>query len=126
MAIISAVVKNLSVTGTGDQQTLTGGGAIFQVRGDTFINKFPGKAYAITSMFFCNRSNQAVNINIYLVPEGRNPSSFTIMIKELALNNGDTFSFDTEKIILGEYDALWASCDVDGAVNVFLSVVQVQ
>lgn len=130
MAIIQSLVPVLSITEqtTGNAENPpTGGTALFQVNTPPFTApNFPGKAYAITSMFFCNRDTQPALLTIYLVPKGKNPSSTNVCIKELAINVGDTFAFDSEKIILGEQDAIWATADRSSAINAFLSVVQVQ
>lgn len=129
MALVTGLVPVLSVTEAsgGNAGSVQGGTALFQVNTPPFTApNFPGKAYAITSMFFCNRDTQPALLTIYLVEKGRNPSSTNVCIKELAINVGDTFAFDSEKIILGEQDAIWASADRASAINAFLSVVQVQ
>lgn len=130
MALVSSIVPVLSITepvNSGETSTASGGTALFAVNTPPFVSpNFPGKAYAITSMFFCNRDTEPATLTIYLVMKGRNPSQTNIAIKELTINVGDTFSFDTEKIILGEEDSIWASADRTNAINAFLSVVQVQ
>ena len=120
MALVTALVPVLSVTEATvtTPGTVAGGTALFQVNTPPFTApNFPGKAYAITSMFFCNRDTQPALLTIYLVEKGRNPSSTNVCIKELAINVGDTFAFDSEKIILGELDAIWASADRPSAIT---------
>ena len=121
MAIIAKQVPTF--TAPEDDTTTTSASPMFIVNQSL---ELPGKAYAITSMFFCNRATDVAFLTIYLVPKNKNPSQLNITIKQLAINTGDTFSFDTEKIILGEGDSIWASADRNNALNAFLSVVQVQ
>lgn len=100
---------------------------IFKVGVSPYVApEWPGTAYAITSMFFCNRGNTPANLTVFLVPKDKAfPSTTTAIIQNLNIANGDTFSFDTEKIILGEEDAVWASSDQPAAINAILSVVRV-
>jgi hypothetical protein len=122
MAIIAKQVTQFTAPDD-DTQATTTASPLFIVNQSI---DFPGKAYAITSMFFCNRANEPAFLTIYLVPKNKNPSALNITLKQLSINTGDTFSFDTEKIILGEGDSIWASADRNNAINAFLSVVQVQ
>ena len=45
---------------------------------------WPGTAYAITSMFFCNRGQTPANLTVFLVPKDKQyPDSTTTIIKDL-------------------------------------------
>lgn len=128
--LVSSIVPVLTISDPdpGDAGSAPSGGqAIFKVGVTPFVSPdWPGTAYAITSMFFCNRGNIPSNLTVYLVPKASAyPSTFTVIIKDLNIPPGDTFAFDSEKIILGVEDAVWASCDQAASINAVLSVVRV-
>jgi hypothetical protein len=128
--LVSSIVPVLAVTNPdpGDiAGAPSGGQPIFKVGVSPFISPdWPGTAYAITSMFFCNRGNIPSNLTLYLVPKASAyPSTFTVIIKDLNIPPGDTFAFESEKIILGVEDSIWASCDQPASINAVLSVVRV-
>lgn len=73
------------------------------------------KRYAITTVMVCNSYDPgAVNadaqyctFDMYLVPDGSTISPETTgIIRRLTIPAGETFTFDSEKIILEEYDRL--------------------
>lgn len=105
MALLSATVTNIPTK-------------VFEVNDVGFRVKYPGSSYAITSAFFCNVSSDPTTVNVYLVPDGSTPTSGNIIFKSLNISGNDTFALDTEKIILGDGDAVWAS-----ATNTNLSIV---
>lgn len=79
---------------------------------------------AITTLFFCNTSDiNDTSLNIFLVPNGDAVSSSTQIIKSLKLPATETFIMDTEKLILGNGDAIWANAN-DGLI-VTASVISV-
>jgi len=128
--LVSGIVPQLvvQVDGNGDPIAPTGAATpLFKVGVSPFVApEWPGTAYAITSMFFCNRGQAPAKLTVFLVPKDKAyPSSTTAIIQSLNIANGDTFSFDTEKIILGAEDAVWASSDQSAAINAILSVVRV-
>lgn len=67
-----------------------------------------GKTYAITTILVCNNSSQyACSFDMHIVPNGDPVSDpVTRMINSLELAAAETFTFDTEKIILGEGDKI--------------------
>jgi len=67
-----------------------------------------GKTWAITNILVCNQDlvNTFV-FDIHLVPNGDPISnSVTRVINNLSLGATETFSFDTEKIVLEEGDSI--------------------
>jgi hypothetical protein len=127
MALLTSVVPVLTSVSDGAGGTIIGGAQspIFKVNVLPFSLTFPGTAYAITAMFFCNRSTDPVNLTIYMVPKLDSPSLSNIIIQEMNISPGDTFAFDTEKIILADNDAIWCSCDKASSLNAVLSIVRV-
>lgn len=71
----------------------------------------PGKSYAITNIMVCNTDSNsddaAGSFDMHLVPNSTALASTTNMvIKALELPKGETFTFDSEKIVLEEGDKL--------------------
>ena len=78
-----------------------------------------GKNYAITCIFICNSSWQHnANFDMHLIPTGTAiDDEVTRMINDLQLAPRETFTLDTEKIILGSGDRMMAqAADSSGQV----------
>jgi len=75
----------------------------------------PGKSYAITNILVCNTYNPTAgdadlhqaSFDLHLIPnlQGLN-NQVTAVIRELNLPAGETFTFDTERIVLEDGDEL--------------------
>ena len=67
-----------------------------------------GKSYAITNILVCNNGTSGTaDFDMHLVPQGDPTSNFdTRVINNLTLPFGETFTFDNEKIVLGEGDKI--------------------
>lgn len=68
-----------------------------------------GKRYAITNIMVCNTyspsgvtpENEGASFDLHLIPNGDSLSnSVTCVVRELELPAGETFTFDSEKIVL--------------------------
>ena len=66
-----------------------------------------GKSYAITNILVCNTGTAAATFDMHLIPSGdpRN-DKITQVINGLTLPGGETFSFDSERIVLEAGDAI--------------------
>jgi len=84
-----------------------------------------GQQYAITSMFFCNTTNSDSILQVYLVPGNGSATNENKIIHNLLIGPGDTFTFDTEKIILDSKDSVNAKADPAGSLSATLSYVRV-
>ena len=84
-----------------------------------------GQQYAITSMFFCNTTSTDSILQVHLVPDGGTFRNDNKIIHNLTINPGDTFTFDTEKIILDSGDSIQAKADPPGSISATLSYVRV-
>lgn len=84
---------------------------------------------AITCMQACNTSNVqsggavTVRVNVYAVPVGQFPNNTTLIYSQVSITGGDTFIVDTERLVLGAGDAIWADCTVANAVVFTVSTV---
>jgi hypothetical protein len=67
-----------------------------------------GKTYAVTNILVCNSSlTTAASFDMHLVPQGIPLSnSVTCVVRNLELPAGETFTFDSERIVLETGDAI--------------------
>ena len=71
------------------------------------INVPSGKSYAITNILVCNNGVAGASFDMHLMPSGTAlNNAVTRVINNLELPPGETFTFDSEKIVLGEGDKL--------------------
>ena len=64
--------------------------------------------HAVTCLMFCNTGNDIAVLTLYAIPAGSVMTNASIVIKELAIPPAETFSFDTEKMVLESADKLTA------------------
>jgi hypothetical protein len=85
-----------------------------------------GQQVAITVIFFCNFSgSDAILQSVNLVKDGDAPSNSNKVIHNLLIPAEETFSFDSEKIILESGDAVYAAADTENRLSVTLSLARV-
>jgi hypothetical protein len=59
------------------------------------------REYAVTCMMFCNYSSSDVLLNVWmLAPSPAAVGPVYAVIKDLSIPAGETFTFDTEKVVL--------------------------
>lgn len=83
------------------------------------------REYAVTCVIFCNYSNQDVNLELHAVPRGFTPLPDNKIITGLIIPAGETFSFDTEKLVLSTGDFLKAIANATGRLSVTVSSMRV-
>lgn len=82
--------------------------------------------FAVTCIMFCNTSATSVKLDLYAIPSTvATKSSSTQVIKELSIPAKETFTFDTEKLVLGSADRVWAVCDTADALTATVSSMRV-
>jgi hypothetical protein len=84
-----------------------------------------GQEHAVTCLVFCNYSIATVTISVYAVPANEAVGNSTIVIKDLELPAKETFTFDTEKFVLGSNDRIHAICSANSAVASTVSTMRV-
>jgi hypothetical protein len=85
-----------------------------------------GEEHAVTCIVFCNYSLSQVTINVHAVPNGVSAvSTDSIVMKELVLPAGETFTFDTEKFVLSGGDRIHATSSAGSAVTATVSSMRV-
>jgi len=77
---------------------------------------------AITCAYLCNTTGSTVTISVYAVPNGATVGNCPIY-NTLAIAAYDTAILDTEKIILGDGDAIYASASASNAIAMTISYV---
>lgn len=80
---------------------------------------------AMTAIYFMNNHSSAVTVQIYIVPSGDSAAADTQIVKDLSIDAGDTYVFDTEKIILANGDTLQAAASTGSVVTVTVSYIGV-
>ena len=79
---------------------------------------------AVTTALFCNNSTSTVALNVFIVPYGQNASSqVNQILNSVIIPPTETFVLDTERFILEDKDAIYASINVNGAIISTISSV---
>ena len=96
-----------------------------------------GKSYAITTIMICNKYNPNVgseqdvlnattSFDMYIVADGETVSPDTsVVVRRLSIPAGETFTFDSEKIILGPGDNIVIDGIFPGNLVVTVSYLEV-
>jgi hypothetical protein len=75
-----------------------------------------GKSYAVTTIIVCNTNLSAASpstFDLHIVKQGQAVSTETTIVKGLGLPGGETFTFDSERIVLDENDYIAFEADPD-------------
>lgn len=78
---------------------------------------------AVTTIYFCNKTPGVVTFNVYVTPFGQLADETSLVYYGVEVAPTDTFVLDTEKIILSDGDAIYASADAANAVVATVSYV---
>lgn len=94
MAVLNAQLENNQLDIIGDQLGTTGVPA--------------GKTFAITNILVCNQDLvDTAKFDMHIVPNGKPLSNnVTIVVRDLELPAAETFTFDSERIVLEEGDKI--------------------
>lgn len=85
-----------------------------------------GQEVAITTLFFCNYSASDVVLSgVHLVRSGDTATNTNKVIHNLSIPAGETFTFDTEKVILQAGDSVYAAASADSRLSVTVSSLRV-
>jgi len=80
---------------------------------------------AITTIFFCNTDSSAIDITVWIVPNGETLGDEHMIMKELTINATDTFAFGSERILMGASDTIQAIADTINKVSVVISYTSI-
>lgn len=82
--------------------------------------------HAVTCIMFCNYSGDDETITIHAVPSGASLTDTTKIIVDLSIPAGESFTFDTEKLVLATGDKIHAvTSTADDRVTVTVSSMRV-
>jgi hypothetical protein len=94
--------------------------------GGSIFSTPAGEVHALTCMIYCNTSLIDAFLSVHLLPSGKSSTDIeTSIIKSLLIPPGETFTFDSEKLILEGGDAIFASASADDTLVVSLSTMRV-
>lgn len=97
--------------------------------GDNLLIQPPsGKRYAILTIMVCNTSDAAdADFTMYFVPNGGPTNISTMVVNQMPLPRQETFTFDTEKLILdgGDKIVLNSSGPTFGILTATVSFMEV-
>lgn len=103
----------------------SGGGIIFTCPGTVVTDV---QEHAVTCMIFCNVSASAATLDLHVIPVGDSLDTANYsdqIIKQLSIPAGETFSFDTEKLVLTTGDRVYARANADSRLVVTISSMRV-
>lgn len=81
-----------------------------------------GGETAVVSTYFCNPTASNIDVTVYAVASGDSAGTTNKIYSNLTVTANDTYVLDTEKIILGSDDAIFAEGDGVVATVVFANI----
>jgi len=86
-----------------------------------------GTQYAFTVLLVTNTSGTNATFTLYAIDGTdpvQTPANKNTILKDIIVTAGDTFTLDTEKMVLGETDKIIAVSDTLNALNLTVSYVE--
>jgi hypothetical protein len=80
---------------------------------------------AVTTIYFCNKTTGVVTFNVYVTPFGQPADVTSIVYYGIEVAPTDTYVLDTEKIILANGDAIYASASNADSIVSTVSYVSI-
>ncbi len=92
-----------------------------------------GRTNAVTTIAFCNTAApntsdetvNAVNVNVYLVRNGKSASNGNLIVSNLTVPAGETVFFSEERVVLDSGDEIWVGTSSAGRLSVTVSALAV-
>ena len=72
---------------------------------------------AVTTMYLCNKSVNALSCNIFLVPSGSSDFANSIIYSSLQIAGGDTYVLENERILLDTGDSIQGNVGVSSLTD---------
>ena len=97
----------------------------------TILTVPTGKRYAITTLMVCNTDNydsggaNDTTFKLYIVPDGQSIGDRNMLVNDLNVAGADTFTFDTEKIVIEEGDTVVLVAQVASRLSATISYLEV-
>lgn len=88
------------------------------------------KEYAVTCLIFCNHSGLSATLTVHAVPQAGggsvgSRSANNMIVNTLTIPAGETFTFDTEKLVLTTGDSIQAVANADNRLSATVSYMRV-
>lgn len=89
------------------------------------------KSYAITTLMVCNTANydsggaNDSSFDLFFVPSGQSIGATNQIVNNLNVAGADTFTFDTEKVILDAGDKIVLVCQAPANLSATVSYLEV-
>ena len=105
--------------------------ALIGTTNTTLLTVPAGKQYAITTLMVCNNGNYDSGgandcaFDLHIVPDGQAIGNSNIVVNNLNVAGADTFTFDTEKIIVDENDTVVLVAQIANRLTATLSYLEV-
>ena len=80
---------------------------------------------AVTTSYFCNKSQQLVYVNIHLVPSGGTAVPENLIYWQIEIDSNDTYIMDTERLIFDTDDSIVAVASEPDSIVATVSYVEV-
>ena len=78
----------------------------------------------VSTMYFCNNHTAAINLNVFLLPNGATVGNLNYQIyKDVQLASGDTYVVDMEKLVFANGDKIQANSTTANVVTATVSYV---
>jgi len=97
----------------------------------TLLTVPAGKQYAITTLMVCNVANydsggtNDCTFDLHIIPDGQSIGPQNLIVNNLNVAGADTFTFDTEKIIIDENDTVVLVAQIANRLTATLSYLEV-
>lgn len=78
--------------------------------------------HAVTCLIFCNTNGSDATLTLTATPQG---GTARTLIQTLTIPTTETFSFDTEKLVLSTGDKITATASINSAIVVTVSTMRV-
>ena len=107
--------------------------AAFGVDPVTLVDVPAGKSYAILTVLVCNTAipdplapeANVTNFDMFLVPNGQTAGNQNLVLNTVELPAGETFTFDSEKVVLEEGDRLIVQGESPDVLSATVSYLEV-
>ena len=91
----------------------------------TLITVPSGSSYAIITVLVCNTGTNAQSFDAHVIKSGQTKSDTNKVLTSVSVQGKDTFTFNTERLILDAADSLVLFADSDSGLHTTVSYLEV-
>jgi hypothetical protein len=78
---------------------------------------------ATSVMHYCNYSTNNITANVWVVPAGFSANNFNMIYSNVTITSYNTLVVDTEKMVLGAGDSVYANCSANLSLGATVSYI---